>query len=96
MTTINILNCHDSVAPKVAENGADKDGDCFITTDNPVILRNTRETKSYYVCSKKAEKVIITEENLRQSNKNGLEDEIGRITNRITTMYDVQAKISSR
>ena len=90
MTTINILNCHDSVT--VAENGADKDGDCFITTDNPVILRNTRETKVIMCAQKKAEKVIITEENLRQSNKNGFGDEIGRITNRITTMYDVQAK----
>ena len=90
MTTINILNCHDSVT--AASNGADKDGDCFITTDNPILLRNTRQTKTIMCAQKKAKKAIITEDNLRQSNKNGFGDDIGKITNRITTMYDVQSK----
>lgn len=92
MKTVNILNCHDSVT--MAENGADKDSDCFITTNNEIILNNTRETKTIVCAQKNAEKVIITDELLKQSNKNGFGDAIGKITNRITTMYDLQAKYS--
>lgn len=90
MTTVNILNCHDSMT--MAENGMDKDADAIITTNNDVILKNTKNTKTIVCAQKNAEKVVITEEALRQSNKNGFGDEIGKITNRVTTMYDVQAK----
>ena len=92
MSTVNILNCHDSTT--AALNGADKDGDCIITTDNPIILKNTKNSKTIICSQNKAEKVIISDDNLRQSNKNGFGDDIGKITNRITAMYDVQSKFS--
>lgn len=51
MATVNIVNCHDSMA--AALNGFDKDGDCLITTDNPILLRNTRPTKTIMCVQKK-------------------------------------------
>lgn len=90
MTTVNILNCHDTVT--AAENGADKDGDAFITTDNSILIRNTRPTKTIMCVQKNAVKSVITEENLVQANKNGFGEDIGKITNRITSMFDVKAQ----
>ena len=90
MATVNIVNCHDSMA--AALNGFDKDGDCLITTDNPILLKNTRPTKTIMCVQKKANKEIICESNLMQANYNSFGEEIGKITNRITAMYDVQAK----
>lgn len=92
MTTVNILNCHDTVT--AAENGSDKDGDCFITTDNPILIKNTRPTKTIMCVQKNAVKSVITEENLVQANKNGFGEDIGKITNRITSMFDVKAQYS--
>lgn len=90
MTTVNIVNCHDSMA--AALNGFDKDGDCLITTDNPILLRNTRPAKTIMCVQKKANKEIICESNLMQANYNSFGEEIGKVTNRITAMYDVQVK----
>lgn len=90
MTTVNIVNCHDSMA--AALNGFDKDSDALITTDNPILLKNTRPTKTIMCTQKKANKEIICESNLMQANYNSFGEEIGKITNRITAMYDVQAK----
>lgn len=41
---------------------------------------------------KKADKMIVTEEDLIQSNINSFGDDIGKITNWITTMFDVQSQ----
>lgn len=90
MTTVNIVNCHDSMA--AALNGFDKDGDSLITTDNPILLRKTKPTKTIICAQKKATKEIINESNLMQANYNSFGEEIGKITNRVTSMYDVQAR----
>lgn len=90
MPTINIINCHDTLCH--AENGCDFDGDALITTDNPVLLKNTIPLPAILCEQNSAQKVIITEDTLIQANKNGFGDSIGKITNKVTTMYDVQAQ----
>lgn len=90
MKTVNIINVHDTFY--AAENGADNDGDSILTTDNEVLLKKWRRTPAIFCVQRKAQKAVITEENLALSNKNGFGDEIGTITNRITSMYDVRTK----
>lgn len=90
MNTVNIINCHDSFY--AAENGADNDGDAILTTDNEILLRNTRTVPAIVCVQRKAEKCVITEERLALSNKNSFGDEIGAVTNRVTAMYDVMTR----
>lgn len=90
MKTVNIINVHDTFYP--AMNGADNDGDSILTTDNDVLLRKWRQNPAIFCIQKKSQKAVITEDNLAQSNKNGFGDEIGTITNRITSMYDIRTK----
>lgn len=87
MNAVNIINCHDTFY--AAQNGADNDGDAILTTDNEILLRNTKELPAIMCVQKKADKHVITEELLEKANKNSFGDEIGAITNRITSMYDV-------
>lgn len=67
-------------------------GDTVFTTNNPVLLRNTRELPAIMCIQRKAEKKVPTEADLIQSNKNGFGDAIGATTNVITAMIDVQAQ----
>lgn len=90
MPTVNIINCHDTFYS--ALNGADNDGDAILVTDNEILLRNTRDVPAIVCVQKKAEKHVITDELLARSNKLGFGDEIGAITNRITSMYDLATR----
>lgn len=90
MPTVNIINCHDTFY--AALNGADNDGDAILVTDNEILLKNTRGTPAIVCVQKKAEKCVITEEQLAASNKLGFGDTIGTITNRVTSMYDVMSR----
>ncbi len=87
METVNIINVHDFFCP--ALSGCDFDGDQSFTTDNSVLLRKWRNDLPIMCIQQKAQKSVVTEDNLAQSNKNGFGDEIGTITNRITSMYDI-------
>jgi len=89
MNTVIIYNSWDTTTH--ALNGEDHDGDQNLTTDNPVLLRNTRELPAILCVQKTAEKIIPTEEDLVRANKNGFGDGIGSTTNKITTMIDVQS-----
>lgn len=84
--TAIILNAWDTTCE--AENGADFDGDTFFTTDNPVILRETRNDRTIVCVQRKAKKVVPTEEDIIQSNKLAFNDEIGIVTNHITSMIE--------
>ena len=64
-------------------------GDALITTDNRVLLENTRHLPAIMCVQRKAEKKLITEELLVDANQNSFGDEIGTTTNHITAMYDV-------
>lgn len=89
LPAVNILNCHDSLCH--AENGMDTDGDCLITTNNSILLNKTRPLPAIMCVQRKAQKKIITEQELANSNANSFGDAIGSTTNKITAMYDVQA-----
>lgn len=89
MNTITIFNSWDTSAH--ALNGLDKDADAVLTTDCKIIVDNIRELEAIVCVQKTAEKVIITEEHLIQSNKDSFGDLIGSTTNRITNMFDVLA-----
>lgn len=94
MASVTVLNAWDLTC--CAMNGADKDGDIVFTTDNHLLVDKI-ENKPPIVCGqKKADKVIITEDALRESNGMGFGDEIGAITNRITTMFDIMEQYEPR
>lgn len=67
------------------------DGDAFITTDNPILLRNTLNSPTIVCVQRKAAKEIITEEALARSNTQSFGSDIGAITNRVTSMYEIMA-----
>lgn len=92
MPTVNIINCHDTFY--AALNGADNDGDAILTTDNEILLRNTREVPAIVCVQKKAEKCVVTEERLVLANKNSFGNDIGTLTNRITSMYDLLTRFN--
>jgi hypothetical protein len=77
-----------------ALNGMDKDGDMVFITDNPVLLRSTRPTRTIMCAQRVAEKVLPSEDGLVKSNISGFGDDIGKITNRITAMFDVRSRFA--
>lgn len=89
ITTALIYNAWDSACE--AMNGADKDGDTNMCTDNPVILRKTKNLPTIVCMQKSAKKKVPTEEDIIAANKLAFNDDIGTITNRVTAMFEVQA-----
>ena len=89
MPTVTIINAWDTTTDRM--NGMDYDSDAIITTNNPVILRNTREELPIICEQRSVPKVKVTEKLLKKSNKNGFGNDVGTITNRVTTMFDVLA-----
>ena len=85
-----VLNSWDATCE--AMNGCDFDGDAFISTDNPVLLRNTKKLRPLMCEQKSTDKKVITEALLRKANKQGFGNDVGLITNRCTAMFDVLAK----
>lgn len=89
MTTCTMTNAWDTLCQRL--NGADKDGDLIFLTDNRVLVENIRYTPTIFCVQRKSAKKIVTEEDLILSNIAGFGDDIGKTTNYITSMYDVQA-----
>ncbi len=89
MKTVTILNSWDTTSH--ALNGADYDADAVYLTDNEVILKAIRPSDAIVCVQKSAKKCIPTREDFIESNKNGFGDDIGTITNHITSMFDVLA-----
>lgn len=87
--TALIYNAWDSACE--AENGADKDGDTNMCTDNPIIIKRTLNSPTIICLQKKAEKIIPTEEDIIKANKLAFNDDIGVVTNHVTSMIDVQS-----
>lgn len=92
ITVCTLTNAWDTATQ--AWNGADKDGDILMLTDNPVLLANTRDTPTLYCAQKTAAKSIITEDLLVQANIASFGNDVGKVTNWITSMYDVQAQFN--
>lgn len=89
MNNVFILNGFDSAC--AALSGCDYDGDSVFSTNNPVLLRCYKSLPAINCIQHKAEKKIITEENIIQSNFNGFGNSVGSITNRATAMFSVQS-----
>lgn len=89
MNTCTILNSWDTTTH--ALNGADKDGDLIFITDNRVLVECIEEQPALMCIQRKAAKCIPTEKAIVASNIMSFGDEIGKITNRITSMFEAQA-----
>lgn len=89
ITTAIILNAWDTTCD--AMNGEDKDGDTNMDTDNPIILRKTKNSPTIMCVQHKAEKVIPDEKSIIEANKLAFNDDIGIVTNRVTTMIEIQS-----
>lgn len=89
MDTITIFNSWDT--SKQALNGCDCDGDTVFTTNNAIILRGIKQLPAIVCQQRTAVKKVPTEEDLIASNKASFGDDIGAITNRVTSMFEVLA-----
>lgn len=90
ITTCSILNAWDTTT--AALNGCDFDGDLLFITDNKVLVENIRPTLTIMCVQRKGTKCIPTEDDLVKANIASFGDDIGKTTNWITSMYDVQAR----
>ncbi|MEG1563313.1 MAG: hypothetical protein RR365_06255 [Bacteroides sp.] len=93
MKAVIIINSWDTLSQ--AANGMDFDGDLLFTTDNKILLNNTRNLPTIFCVQRKAEKKIITESDLIKANIASFGDDIGSITNKITAMFEVKSHFSS-
>lgn len=90
MKTCLIINAWDCTAETM--NGEDFDGDANITTNNEILIKNTKEALPIICEQKSSEKLKITNSLLKKANKNGFGNNVGTVTNKCTNMYDVLAK----
>lgn len=89
MDTIIIINAWDSFC--MAENGCDWDSDILFSTNNPVLKRCYRELPAIECVQRNASKIVITETEVKKTNKNGMGNQVGTITNYVTSMMEVQS-----
>ena len=89
MDNIFILNAWDSTCASL--NGCDYDSDILFSTNNDVLLRKHVKLSSIHCAQNNTEKVIITEAAIKKTNKNGMGNQVGTITNRVTAMMEVQS-----
>ena len=87
MGTIMIINSWDTFC--MAENGCDWDGDLLFSTNNPVLIRKHIKLPAIQCCQRNTEKVLITEADILKTNKNGMGNKVGPITNKVTGMTEV-------
>ena len=84
-----IINAWDSFC--VAENGCDWDSDILFSTNNAVLKRRYRELPAIECVQRNTSKVIVTENEVKKTNKNGMGNQVGTITNYVTSMMEVQS-----
>ena len=89
ITTCTVLNAWDTTCASL--NGMDKDGDLVMLTDNKILVENIRPTKTIMCVQRNAEKIVPTETTQIASNLASFGDDIGKTTNKVTSMYDVQS-----
>lgn len=90
VTTCVLFNSWDTTAE--ALNGCDFDGDLCFTTNDPVLLANTRKLPAIYCVQRKGSKKLVEEADIIQSNKMSFGDAIGATTNVITSQICALAK----
>ena len=57
-----------------------------------MLVENIRPTPAIFCVQRKGEKKVVTEDDLVTANLASFGDDIGKTTNYITAMYDVQAQ----
>lgn len=87
--SIVVVNAWDTMP--AALNGFDYDGDLLYTTTNQALMRNQTNLPALRCIQRKADKKIITEEDLIESNLKGFGSQIGQITNRCTAITSLMA-----
>lgn len=90
MTTCTMMNCWDTITH--ALNGADEDGDLIMLTDNRVLVECHKKLPTIMCVQRKATKKVVTEEDAIDANIASFGNEIGKITNRVTSMFEVQSR----
>lgn len=90
MTTPTIFNSWDTCAD--AMNGFDKDGDCVINTSFPILVNNTKKLPAIVCVQRKAPKCVPSDDDIMKSNINSFGNAVGGVTNKITSMFEVQAR----
>lgn len=90
MRNVLVTNSWDMLAH--ALNGMDKDGDLCLTTDNSVLIKGTKNELPISCMQKKSSKKIVEDIDLVQSNLDTFGNDIGPITNRATSMYEVRSR----
>lgn len=90
MTACTVFNSWDTAAH--ALNGMDKDGDLVMLTDNEVLVERLVEMPALMCAQRRAKKKIVCEDDFIRSNIESFGNDIGRTTNWITSMFDVQSK----
>lgn len=90
MDTIMIINGWDSFC--MAENGEDFDSDLNFSTNNDVLKRRYKYLPAIECKQRNTSKVIVTEKEIRKTNKNGMGNKVGVITNYVTSMMEVQSR----
>lgn len=89
MKTCTIINAWDTTMP--ALNGLDFDGDLTMITDNPVLVNKYKPLPAIICEQKKAVKKISNEDDFIISDINSFGNDIGSITNRATSMFEVRS-----
>lgn len=84
------LNSWDTMCD--AMNGCDFDGDTFMVTDNEILLQNTIPLPAIMCMQRKADKIVPTEKSIIEANKLAFNDDIGTITNHVTSFFEKQAE----
>lgn len=90
MDTIMIINAWDTFC--IAENGCDWDSDILFSTNNDILKKRHRKLPAIECVQRGTSKVIITENEVKKTNKNGMGNKVGTITNYITSMMEVQSR----
>lgn len=90
VTAPTIFNSWDTCAQ--AMNGFDFDGDCVINTDFPLIVNHTRPLPAICCVQRKAPTCVPVEDDLMESNLMAFGSEVGALTNRVTSMFEVQSR----
>lgn len=89
MDTIMIINGWDSFC--MAENGEDWDSDLNFSTNNSVLKRRYKFLPAIECVQRNTSKIVVTEKEILKTNKNGMGNQVGTITNYVTSMMEVQS-----
>lgn len=90
MAACTVVSAHDNMMG--ALNGMDFDGDLVMLTDNSVLLRRHTVLPTLMCAQKKGEKKVPTEDDFIRSNIASFGNDVGSITNKGTSMYEVASK----